>query len=432
MNLLILDKKINFGINFYRMYFKNGNFKKNMELYLILASALLGIFTGIITGLLPGIHINLISSLALVYLSVILDVVPISVVVIFIIAMSVTHTFIDFIPSIIFGMPNVDTVLSILPGHKLMLEGRGYEAIFLSALGSLSGVFLTLLLLPVFIFKLEIIYLLMKTFIPYLLLLTIIGLLFTEKNMNDFFWALIIVFLSGSLGLLILNSSLINEPLLVLFSGIFGISTILYSLATSCDVFPKQNFDFDFKWDFSFVKVVFLGGIASAVCSVLPGLGNAQAATISSLFFRDITSRFFIILTSVVNTINFTLSLVTFHLISRARNGSIIAISQLTHEISRSQLYTFLAISMLVGLICFFITLFLGKTILKYVSKISLKKINFSIIIFIFCIIFYFSGFLGMLILFLSSSLGFLTLLLKVRRIHLMNVLLIPVIANFL
>ena len=59
----------------------------------------------------------------------------------------VTHTFLDIIPSVFLGAPDTDTALSVLPGHKLMLAGRGYEAIKCSALGSFGSVLVALVAL---------------------------------------------------------------------------------------------------------------------------------------------------------------------------------------------------------------------------------------------------------------------------------------------
>jgi len=45
------------------------------------------------------------------------------VLVVFIIAMSVTHTFLDALPAIFLGAPDADQVLNVLPGHRLLLQG---------------------------------------------------------------------------------------------------------------------------------------------------------------------------------------------------------------------------------------------------------------------------------------------------------------------
>jgi putative membrane protein len=65
---------------------------------------------GIVSGLTPGIHINLVSVLV-VSLSPKLSglVSPLSLVV-FIVSMGITHTFLDFIPSIFLGVPDAEKV----------------------------------------------------------------------------------------------------------------------------------------------------------------------------------------------------------------------------------------------------------------------------------------------------------------------------------
>ena len=88
--------------------------------------SLLGITVGVAVGLLPGMHINnilpLILSLSFLFSSPYL-------LTVFIISIAVTQIFIGYICSIFLGAPDGDTALSVLPGHKMLLEGRGYEAI---------------------------------------------------------------------------------------------------------------------------------------------------------------------------------------------------------------------------------------------------------------------------------------------------------------
>ena len=95
----------------------------------IFLAIILGIIAGCITGLIPGIHINLIASF-LVSISAYLTIIsPPITFVIFVVSMAITHTFIDFIPSIFLGAPDNDAALSILPGHNLLLKGKGLSLI---------------------------------------------------------------------------------------------------------------------------------------------------------------------------------------------------------------------------------------------------------------------------------------------------------------
>src|SRR3990167_6820790 len=101
----------------------------------IILFLILGIFIGTFTGLTPGVHINLIGAILVsLSASVFFGINPLYFVV-FIVAMSITHVFVDFIPSIFLGCPDDETALSVLPGHEMLKTGRGYEAVMLSSLG---------------------------------------------------------------------------------------------------------------------------------------------------------------------------------------------------------------------------------------------------------------------------------------------------------
>lgn len=110
------------------------------EFFLIIIFSLLGGLFGCATGLLPGLHVN---NLALILISispVILSAVhsPLLVCII-IISISIAHTFVNLIPGTFLGAPD-ENALSILPAHKMLLEGNGYGAVFISSVGSFGAV----------------------------------------------------------------------------------------------------------------------------------------------------------------------------------------------------------------------------------------------------------------------------------------------------
>ena len=110
---------------------------EDISFLLLLFSVLGGYLLGIISGLLPGIHNNNFA-LALVALAPFLaekGLAPFYIAVI-ILSNALSQTFHDIIPSIFLGAPDGDTALMVLPGHRLLLDGAGAEAVRLSALGS--------------------------------------------------------------------------------------------------------------------------------------------------------------------------------------------------------------------------------------------------------------------------------------------------------
>jgi len=152
--------------------------------------------------------------------------------VVFIVAMAITHTFIDFIPSIFLGCPDTDTELSILPGHKLLKEGKGYEAVMLTAYGGLGAIFLFLIMFFPLIIIVERIYDFLRIIIPYLLIIVLILLIFSEKNK---FTAFSVFVLTGLLGTIIFELDL-KEPLLPLLTGLFGSSMLILSIKNKIQI----------------------------------------------------------------------------------------------------------------------------------------------------------------------------------------------------
>ena len=103
---------------------------EDISLFLLFLSVLGGYLLGIISGLLPGIHNNNFA-LALVALAPFLAEKGLSpfYVAVIILSNALSQTFHDIIPSIFLGAPDGDTTLTVLPGHRLLIEGAGAEAV---------------------------------------------------------------------------------------------------------------------------------------------------------------------------------------------------------------------------------------------------------------------------------------------------------------
>jgi putative membrane protein len=345
--------------------------------------------------------------------------------------MSICHTFIDFIPSIFLGAPDEDSVLSVLPGHEMLIKGEGYEAVILTLYGSIIGIFLILLFTPLFIFFLPKIYDNALTIMPFILILASLFLFYFEKKNRV--WAIIIFFLAGFLGIASLNLNL-REPLLPLLTGLFGASSLITSISKKQKL-PKQRIirlkqiNIQKK---SFFKTIFASIIASPLCSFLPGLGSGQAAVIGSEIAGDLDKKEFLILLGSINTIVMGLSFVTLYTIQKSRTGSAVAISKILETFSLNNLYIILATIFISGVFAFFLAIFIAKIFSKQVSRISYNKLSLGILIFLSFIILSFSGFLGILVFVVSTFLGLTCIYTGIKRTHLMGCLLLPTILLYL
>ena len=240
----------------------------------ILLAILLGVFAGIITGLIPGIHINLISLLLVSISGYFLGINPLMFGV-FIIAMAVTHTFLDIIPSVFLGAPDADTALAVLPGHKLLLKGMGYEAIKLATIGSLLCLCFTIIIIPFLIPIVPLVYSFIQPHIGGILIVVVLFMILKEIGLDKKFWAIVIFFLSGILGLIVLSIPNLKQPLFPMLSGLFGISILIVSLFQKVEI-PEQRITEMIKMNGKdILKVVGVGTFSGSLTALFPGLGAA-------------------------------------------------------------------------------------------------------------------------------------------------------------
>lgn len=394
--------------------------------FLILIIA--GILFGIMTGLIPGIHINLISLLLLSISPLLLSYINVLSLAIFIIAMSITHTFLDSIPSIFLGAPDSAQALGVLPGHRYLLKGNGLMALKLTIIGSFGALILSIILFPLLIYIVDFIYPLIKNYIGYILLIVVIFMIARDKFK---IWALFIFLLSGTFGFLVLNINLKN-PLFPMLSGLFGISTLLISLLKNHKI-PPQKLNQEIKLNKEkTIKALASGQFSGFLTSMFPGLGAAQAAVLSMQITPDLGDHGFMVLIGSINTANFTMSLATLYVLNKARNGSIVAISKLIESFNLNHIIIFLFTALIAGSMAVFLALKIGKIFSKLITKINYKKLVILIISFIIILTIILTGPLGFFILIISTFIGIIPALVKTTRTHGMGCLLLPVIIYFI
>jgi putative membrane protein len=397
----------------------------------IIFALLLGVVAGIITGLIPGVHVNLVSLILLSLSGYFLGFTNPLVLSVFIIAMSVTHSFLDSIPSIFLGAPDADMALSVLPGHQLLLEGKGYEAVKLTVIGSLLSLISVLLIIPLMIPIVPLIYEFISPYVGYILIFVVSFMTLKEKGLIKKIWALVLFLLSGVLGLLVLNMPNLSQPLFPLLSGLFGVSALILSLNQNVKI-PKQNIsETIFVSHSKKIKAVSAAVFSGSLTGLFPGLGSAQAAIIGMQLVGDIGNYAFMILIGGINTVNFVFSLVTLYTLQKARNGAVVAVLEIVKTINISELIVFLIVALVSGCIATYLALKISKVFAKYIVKVNYKILCWSIILFIALISFIFGQFIGLLILIISTFVGMIAPLIGVKRSNAMGCLLLPVILYF-
>lgn len=390
---------------------------------------ILGIFLGLITGLIPGLHINLIASSLIIFSTSLLPYFSAFPLTIFIVSLTISNVFFAFFPSIFLGCPDEENFLSILPGHELLLKGRGHEASLILLIGGMIGIFLFLLVSPALIFLIPKIYYYLKYVILFMLLFTSFYLIYRDKENRTL--SFVIFFLSGLLGLSTILLP-IKQSLLPLLTGLFGASSLISSIIKKEKV-PKQKT--------SSLREIKLQGIFSSsvssilvapLCSFLPALGTGQAAIIASDITGETDRKKFLILIGILNTMLASLAFLTLYTIGKTRTGSAVALHNILPNFSLSSLIIILSTILISGITSFLLAILISKFFSNNISKVNYRILSIIILAFLSILVFYFSGWLGFLLFIVASFLGLFTILSNIRRTHLMGSLMLPSIIYYL
>jgi len=391
-----------------------------MFLY-ILAALLMGIIIGTLTGIIPGIHPNTV----FMFLLSIVVFLPLQseILLVFIISVAVSNTFTDFLPSLLFGVPDPATALSVLPGHKMVLQGKAYEALFLTVVGGLGSIILIIISLPVIFLVLPALYGVISPFMHILLTTVIAWMIWGDKNRK---MALLVVLLSGVFGFVTLNT-VSDVALFPAFTGLFAIST-LFTAVRKNSVIPPQRREGEIKGPFR--RGILTGWLAGWFSGILPGIGAAQAGVIASQVLKAKT-RDFLTALGGINTSNIIFTMIMFYLLGKTRSGAAQAVSQIIDFMEPGHIILIVITVLVVGCFSAAVTLFLGRRAMGILEKFDYVKINKVIMISLFGLVIVFSGWIGIVIMLTATCIGILTINSGVRRSHLMGFLVIPTILYF-
>lgn len=429
-----------------------------ISITLLIISLFLGFILGIISGLTPGIHVNNFA-LILVALSPLfleLGFAPFYIAVI-ILANSVTQTFLDIIPSIFLGAPEADTALAVLPGHALLMEGRGAEAVRLSAIGSAGAVVAALLMaVPLGFFFMNI-YGTIEAYIGWILVLIVVVMIATENgevvegqgslaHLKFKGYAVMLFIISGLLGMFAFDNTdkmsplvTFGEPsiLLPLLSGLFGASMLVLSLMTKSEIPPQQKACRFVLPGRRIIRGMLTGSAAGSFVAWLPGVSSAVGTIIARLLVREEkdadSSKEFMISLSGANTANAIFSLVALFVIQRARSGAMVAIDGLinVNEWELSTIIILLIVIIYISIISYYTTIYLGDRIAGFLSKINYSKLCAAVLAGLTFMVIIFTGWFGLMIFLISTPVGMIASFAKIRKTHAMGVILLPVITYF-
>lgn len=377
-----------------------------------------GFVLGFISGIIPGLHTNTIASIVLN-----LNIDPFTAAAM-IAALAAAHSVFEFIPAIFLFIPDSDTVVSVLPGHRLLMNGRGAYALAVCAFASIGALALSLALLPFSYILLPFLYSLIEPNMLLVLALACAFLLASEREVAKIALAGGIFLLSGVLGLFALHTPILKDPLLPVFCGMFAIAGIMLSYREGTRI-PKQVEE---KIDvpLSYWPYVLAGVLLGMLSDLLPGVSTpAQIAVFASIFLYLNAPKFLALVSSIAMS-HSLFALVAIGSIGKARTGASVAIQDLVGVPGMEQTMWLIGISVLAASLAVLVLLLVSKRLAGIVSNAPVREMGLAVMAYLVALVFILDGPMGLLVMATGAAIGAIPPVIGVRRTHLMGAILVP------
>jgi len=386
-----------------------------------------GICLGTISGLTPGLHAN---NFALLLAALAPSApLPPRLLGAAMLAAGVVHTFLDFVPALALGVPDPAMAASALPSHRLVLGGRGREALRLSALGSgLAVVFALPLALPVTLAMLEI-YPVLAEHLPVVLTIIAAAVIATEPTNHARKAALLSFVASALLGVVTLDVPAdgvlpVGSMLAPLFGGLFG-APVLIDAMRGPGV-PTQDDPTVRTTKRSVGGLALLGTVSGAIVGYLPGVSSAIAATLALVSApTKYGTRGFVVTTSGVNTSNTLFALCALFAFGSPRTGVLVALDRSGAPLAWPLLVAAVLIAAAVG---FVLVVVIGDWYIGAVRRLDHVRLSAGVLAVLAVLSGLFAGPIGIAVFAVSTLVGLIPVRLGARRVSLMGVLIGPLI----
>ena len=384
-----------------------------------------GIGLGTVSGLIPGLHVNTLAIL----LASIAPRIPADphLVGAALLAAGVVHSFLDIVPTLAIGVPDAALAVSALPGHRLVLGGRGREALRLSALGSGGAILTAVILGAPITWGMTHIAPVLIDHIGLVLATVALVMVLTEHTNRARFGALLAIGASGLLGLLTLDLETGGvlpggDMLLPLLSGLFGVPILI--LAARGGGIPPQTGTELATDPRTFGNWTLLGATAGAIVAYIPGVSAAVAAVIAFVGLPgEAGDRGFIVTVSGVNTANTVFALFALIALGAPRTGVLVAFEEAKLPPNLPLLLVSILAAAAVAVV---LVPTLGDRYFDLVGTVDNRRLSVGVGILLGVLAWVFTGPLGVLVLGVASLIGWIPVRFDSKRVHLMGVLFVP------
>ncbi|WP_323677206.1 tripartite tricarboxylate transporter permease [Halorubellus sp. PRR65] len=384
-----------------------------------------GVSLGCVSGLTPGVHANAFALL----LAGVAPSVPGSplAVGVAVLGAGVTHSFVDVVPAISLGVPDAAMAATALPGHRLVLEGRGREALRVSALGSLGACALALVAAWPVTTAMRVLVPVLNEHLAVVLVVATLALAATERSWWHRGAAVVVAAVAGGFGVLALDvdvSGPLGESVLAaIFGGLFGAPVLLDAL--DGDGVPPQGDAAVRGSPVALAGAALAGTAGGGAVGYLPGVSSGVAAVLAlAVVPGDAGDRGYLATVSGVNTANAIFAVFALVAFDSPRTGVLVAFDEIGAPLVLPVLVAAVVVAGVVGAL---VVVTVGDRYLAVVGDADQRTVVALALTALALAAWTFAGVVGCCLFAIATVIGLAPVRLGVKRVHLMSVLTLPI-----
>ncbi len=421
-----------------------------LEIVLI---AILGTVISSLLAIIPALHIYNVIAIILFTFGGLSTIIPQALLPYLFLGMVCGYVVLNTITSVFLSAPDESMIFVVLPGQKMLLAGRGYEAAIITGFGSILGGVFLFVITPFVIKFLPVVRRLLMPHLYWILAAVSLYMLQSEwpkgTERGKFGWArfleawrhlsagLLTFFASGLLGFIVMTRNPLPpersfQSLLPIFVGLFAIPWVLINIASKKEIpeqFNPKTVDFGIS---SAIVATIAGGLGGLLAATFPILTAGIGGLLAGQAVASKDERVFVASQGVSKTVYYAGAFLFFFLPgARLGKGGLVAMLRPFFVPTSAKGFYYALASMLLSLcLAFFLLILYTKIIIKLLQKISYKVISLVTLFLLFMIVYLMTGFYGIGISIVATAIGLLPVLFGSRRVNCMGVLLFPVTIN--
>jgi len=418
----------------------------------VLLSTVVGTVFSAVIGMFPALHVYNIAMFFILFHSFVSKTALGSdpyVVLPLMMGLVVGWAVLNTVPAIFLGAPDESSMLMVFPTQKYLMNGRGYEAAMLTAIGGLGGIACLLLVSPLLPKVLPAIRSVVGPNIFWILMLIIAYMLLSEfpkggdRGANGLMrfldaWkslaaGILTFLLAGWLGFILMKKPPITDfafsNIMPAFVGLFGVPWVIQNIISGSEV-PKQflpkSIDCNGFIIFRGVSAGFLGGFFAAFFPIVTGgIGGLLAGHATAQ--RD--ERSFIISQGASKLVYYVGAFLLFFVpASQMTRGGLANMLQ-TMFVARgtTDYLMILGAVAISGALAFVLLAILSRFTIWLIQRVNYRYLSCAALIFMTAIVCFITGWNGLLLMVVATGIGMIPVFFHSRRSNCMGVLLIPV-----